>query len=171
LQWRVEYRALLALLAILFLCNATSFATETWFSQRIARKYGKEGLAWKTTINRPNGQEEYELILQPLWMLEGGVVALEIVVARLGHPDVNILGKTKNGVEYPFVITVKELENGLAHSKFGAVRRLLADDIALKIKIEHFRLGSGLGSGSIYCSKCKNLQEISMRIIVESEDK
>ena len=104
-------------------------------------------------------------------MLEGGVVALEIVVACPGQPEVNILGKTENGVEYPFVITVKELENGLAHSKFGAIRRLLADDIALKIKIEHFRLGSGLGSGSVYCSKCKNLQEISMRIIVESKDK
>ena len=65
----------------------------------------KEGLAWKTTINRPNGQEEYQLILQPLWMLEGGVVALEIVVACPGQPEVNILGKTENGVEYPFVIT------------------------------------------------------------------
>jgi hypothetical protein len=170
LQWRVEYRTLLALLAILFLCNATSFATETWFSQRIAWKYGKEGLAWKTTINRPNGQEEYQLSLQPLWALEGGVVALEIVVARKGQPDVNILGKRENGVEYPFVITVKELKNGLAHSKFGAVRRLLADDIALNIKIEHLRLGSGLGSGSTYCSKCKNLQEISMWIIVESKN-
>jgi hypothetical protein len=146
-----------------------SFATETWFSQRIAWKYGKEGLAWKTTINRPNGQEEYQLSLQPLWALEGGVVALEIVVARPGQPDVNILGKRENGVEYPFVITVKELKNGLAHSKFLAVRRLLADDIALNIKIEHFRLGSGLGSGSTYCPKCKNLQEISMWIIVESK--
>ena len=145
MQWRVEYRTLLAFLAILFPCNATSFATETWFSQRIAWKYGKEGLAWKTTINRPNGQEQYQLSLQPLGALEGGVVALDIVVARPGQPDVNILGKRENGVEYPFVITVKELKNGLVRSKFGAERKLLADDIALNIKIEHFRLGKRLG--------------------------
>lgn len=101
------------------------------------------------------------LVLQPRWALEGGVVALEIVVARPGQPDANILGKTENGVEYPFVITVKELENGLPHSKFGVVRKLEADDIALNVKIEHFRLGKGVGSGSTYCSKCKNLQELS----------
>ena len=113
--------------------------------QRIAWKYGKEGLAWKTTINRPNGQEQYQLSLQPLGALEGGVVALDIVVARPGQPDVNILGKRENGVEYPIVITVKELKNGLVRSKFGAGRKLLADDIALNIKIEHFRLGKRLG--------------------------
>jgi hypothetical protein len=152
------------------LCNPESSATETWFSQRIVWKYGKEGLAWKTTIKNPNDQKEYQLILQPLWAVEGGVVALEIVVTRPGQPDVNILGKRENGVEYPFVITVEELENGLAHSKFGPLRRLQAEDIALNIKIEHFRLGKGLGSGSMYCSNCKNLQELSVWITVKSKD-
>ena len=169
MQWRFEYRVLLALLAILVLCNPESSATETWFSQRVAWKYGKEGLAWKTTIKSPNGQREYRLILQPLWVVEGGVAALEIVVARPGQSDVNILGERENGVEYPFVITVKELETGLTHSKFGAERRLQADDIALNIKIERFRLGKGLGSGSTYCSNCKNLQELSVWITVESK--
>lgn len=149
--------------------SAESLATETWFNQRIEWKYGKEGIAWKTTIKSRNGQSEYQLALQPLWALEGGVVALEIVVARPGQPDLNILGKREKGVEYPFVITVEELENGLEHSKFGAVRNLEADGIALNVKIEHFRLGKGVGSGSIYCSKCKNLQELSMRITVESK--
>jgi hypothetical protein len=151
--------------------NPASSATEMWFSQLIAWKYGKEGLAWKTTIKSPNGQSEYQLALQPLWALEGGVVALEIVVARPGQPDLNILGKREKGVEYPFVITVEELESGLEHSKFGAVRNLEADGIALNVKIEHFRLGKGVGSGSIYCSKCKNLQELSVRITVESKGK
>jgi hypothetical protein len=159
----------LALLTILVVSGAESFAAETWFSQRIEWKYGKEGLAWKTNIKSPNGKTEYQLALQPLWALEGGVVAVEIVVARPGQPDANILGERENGVEYPFVITVKELENGLEHSKFGVQRNLEADGIALNVKIEHFRLGKGVGSGSTYCSKCKNLQELSVWITVESK--
>jgi len=169
LHWRIKYRMLLALLTILVVSSAESFATETWLSQRIEWKYGKEGVAWKTNIKSPNGQREYQLVLQPLWALEGGVVALEIVVARPGQPDANILGERENGVEYPFVITVKELETGLEHSKFGPVRNLEADGIALNVKIEHFRLGKGVGSGSTYCSKCKNLQELSVWITVESK--
>ena len=149
--------------------NAESLATETWFNQRIEWEYGKEGIAWKTTIKSPNGQREYQLKLQPLWAVEGGVVALEIVVARPGEPDANVLGERETDVEYPFVITVEELANGLEHSKFGAVRNLEADGIALKVKIEHFRLGKGVGSGSIYCAKCKNLQALSVWMTVESK--
>jgi TonB family protein len=149
--------------------SAVSLATETWVDQRIEWKYGKEGIAWKTTIKSPNGQSEYQLKLQPLWAVEGGVVALEIVVARPNQPDANVLGERETDIEYPFVITVEELENGLEHSKFGAVRNLAADGIALKVKIEHFRLGKGVGSGSVYCAKCKNLQELSVWMTVESK--
>jgi hypothetical protein len=152
---------------ILLLCNVGSFAKETWFNQRVTWKYGKEGLAWKTTIKKSNGQAEYQLILQPLWAVEGGVVALEIVVARPKQPGVNLLGKRENGIEYPFVITVEELERGLAHSKFGTARKLQVDDIALNVKIERFRLGKGVGSGSTYCSNCSNLQELSVWITAE----
>jgi len=128
-------------------------------------------LAWKTTLGKSNGQAEYQFMLQPLWAVEGGVVALEIVVARPTQPDVNLLGERKNGIEYPFVITVEELEKGLAHSKFEPVRTLHADNLALNVKIERFRLGKGVGSGSTYCSKCKNLQEMSMWVTVESREK
>jgi hypothetical protein len=94
-------------------------------------KYGIQGAPWKTTIRKPIGQEEYQLVKQPLWALEGGVVAPEIVVARPQQPELNTLGERENGVEYPFVITVEALERGLARSKFGAVRTLHVDDIAL----------------------------------------
>lgn len=160
-------RALRFLFVILSFCNIGSFANETWFNQRVTWKYGKEGLAWKTGIKNPNGQAEYQLELQPLWAVEGGVIALEIVVARPQQPDENLLGERQNGIAYPFVITVGELERGLVRSKFGAVRKLQVDDIALDVKIEHFRLGKGVGSGSTYCSKCRNLQELSAWITVE----
>lgn len=156
-------------LLILALCSTGSLAKETWFKQRVTWKYGKEGLAWKTSIKKPNGQPEYELILQPLWAVEGGVIAMEIVIARPQQPDVNLLGERENGVEYPFVITVEELERGLAHSKFGAERKLRVEDIALDLKIERFRLGKGVGSGSTYCSDCSNLQELAAWITVEGK--
>ena len=162
---RAKFRILL--LIILLLCNVGCFAKETWFNQRVTWKYGKEGLAWKTTIKEPNGQAEYQLVLQPLWAVEGGVVALEIVVARPKQPDVNLLGERKNGAEYPFVITVEELERGLALSKFGTIRKLQVDDIVLNIKFVRFRLGKGVGSGSTYCSNCNNLQELSVWITLE----
>jgi hypothetical protein len=107
------------------------------------------------------------LVLQPLWALEGGVVALEIVVAHPKQPEVNLLGERKNGVEYPFVTTVEELERGLTLSKFGTIRKLQVDDVAVNVKIETFGLGKGVGSGSTYCSNCSNLQELSVWITVE----
>ena len=146
---------------------SATLAKETWFNQRVTWKYGKEGLAWTTTIKKPSGPAEYQLGLRPLWAVEGGVLALEIVVARPQQPDVNLLGERENGIEYPFVITVEELERGLAHSKFGKLRKLQVDDIAVSVKIERFRLGKGVGSGSTYCPHCSNLQGLSAWITVE----
>ena len=163
---KTKFRILL--LVILFVCNAATFAKETWFNHGVTWKYGKDGQAWKTTIKEPNGKAEYQLVLQPLWAVEGGVLALEIAVVRPKQPDINLLGERENGIEYPFVITVEELERRLAHSKFGTVRKLEADDIALNIKIERFRLGKGVGSGSTYCPKCSNLQELSLTISIEA---
>jgi hypothetical protein len=79
-------RSLPVLIAVLSLCNVASFAKETWFNQRVTWRYGKEGLAWNTEIKNQNGQAEYQLKLQPLWAVEGGVLALEIVIARPQKP-------------------------------------------------------------------------------------
>jgi len=147
---------------------ANSLAKDVWFNQKVEWKFGTEGLPWKTTIENPDGSGAYLLILRPLWVLEGGVVALEIVIARPQEPDVNLLGTRENNREYPFVVTAKDLQKGLAHSRFGAVRTLRCNDIAADVKLQRFRLGKGVGSGSTYCAKCKNLQEISMWITIKS---
>ena len=156
-------------IAILVCVSICCFGKETWFNQPVTWSYGKEGLPWKTRIQNPNGQGEYQLVLQPLWAVEGGVIALEVVLTRPRKPDTNLLGQRENGVDSPFVITVEELQSGLSKSKFGRVRNLTADNIALNIRIEDFRLGEGVGSGSTYCPSCKNLQQISMWITVESK--
>jgi|SRR5690348_5824891 len=159
-------RSAIFLLVLFF--SMSAFPQQTLFNERVTWKYGKEGLPWSTTIPKPNGGGEYQLILRPLWAVEGGVLALEIVIARPSEPDVNILGQRKKGAASPFVIGVEELERGLRHSKFGARRVLQADDLVVDAKIEHFRLGQGVGSGSTYCAKCKNLQEVTMWIVVKS---
>jgi hypothetical protein len=125
-------------------------------------------LEWKTVIRNPRGQGEYQLVLSPLWAVEGGVIAVEIVIARPAPPNVNLLGERENGLEYPFVITVEELQKGVPKSKFGALRNFQVENIVLRVNIESFRRGRGLGSGSGFCRECKNIQELSMRISVES---
>ena len=160
----------LATLAVVLIVGiAPCFATETWFNQRVTWKYGKEGLEWKTIIRNPRGQGEYQLSLSPLWAVEGGIIAMEIVVARPAQPTVNLLGERQNGVKYPFVITVEELQNGMAKSKFGAVRNFRIDNILLHVIVEKSRLGRGVGSGSTFCKDCRNIQELSTRILVESK--
>lgn len=159
-----------AVVLLVLFVGIRAFPQQTLFNQRVTWKHGKEGLPWSTTIAKPKGGEEYQLMLRPLWALEGGVLALEIVLARPSEPDRNILGQRKNGVASPFVVYVRDLEKGLSHSKFGARRVLRGDDVLVDAKIEHFRLGKGVGSGGTYCAKCKNLQEITLWITVKSRD-
>ena len=68
----VAQRFLTLAVAVLIICTVPCFATETWFNQRVNWKYGKEGLEWKTVIRSPHGQGEYQLVLSPLWAVEGG---------------------------------------------------------------------------------------------------
>ena len=166
----IPRRALVALFGALVLCSIKCAAKEAWFDQRITWKYGTEGLPWTTILKNPDGPTEYQLILRPLWALEGGVIALEIVVARPAQPEVNLLGERENGVEYPFVITVEELKKGVKKSKFGAVRNFQVDNLSVRVKIEGSRLGRGVGSLSTYCAKCPNLQELSLQISVGRQD-
>jgi hypothetical protein len=167
---RIAYGGAVALtLAVVVLGTLPCFATETWFNQRVTWKYSKEGVEWKTVIRNLHGQGEYEMSLSPLWALEGGVVAVELVVARPARPNVNLLGERHNGIKYPFVITVEELQKGVAKSQFGAVRSFQIDNIVLHVTIEKSRLGRGVGSGSTFCKDCRNIQELSTRILVESK--
>lgn len=152
----------------LITCEANGFAAATWFNQRVTWNYGKEGLEWKTIIRDPHGQRGYLLALRPLWAVKGGVVAMEIVVRRPAQPEVNLLGEKQKGVEYPFVITVQDLQQGVAKSRFGAVRNFQVENVELRVRIEGFRLGRGVGSGSTFCKECKNIQTLSARISVES---
>jgi hypothetical protein len=153
--------------AVFLLCNVAT-AKDTLFHQRVTWKYDKEGRAWKTAIHDRQTQRSYVLELEPLWAVEGGIIAMEIVVAAPERPDVNLLGERESGVEYPFVITVEELEKGLAKSKFGRSRSFHVGDLTLHAIIEASRLGKGVGSGSTFCSQCPNLQEISIEMTVEN---
>lgn len=166
---RVNLHRKLAVLLIVFaLCNVQSFGRETWFSQRVTWSYGKEGSPWTATISSPDRKTHYLLTLRPLWAVEGGVIALEIVLAKPSRPDVNILGQRARGVESPFVITVGDLQKGLARTKFGTQRTFQVDDILLDVKVGRFHLGKGVGSLSTYCADCKNLRELSMWVTIES---
>jgi hypothetical protein len=153
--------------AVLVICTIPCFATETWFNQRVTWKYGKEGLEWKTVIRNPRGQGEYQLVLSPLWAVEGGVIAVEIVIAP-GAAECEFAGREGKWPRIPLRDNCRGTSKGVAKSKFGALRNFQVENIVLRVNIESFRRGRELGSGSGFCRECKNIQELSMRISVES---
>jgi hypothetical protein len=60
-----ERRVLAAgVLVILSVSNVASFVKESQFNQHVTWEYGPEGLTWKTTFRKPNGQAEYQFMLQ-----------------------------------------------------------------------------------------------------------
>ena len=134
---------------------------------RVTWKYGKEGLEWKTVIRNPRGQGEYQLVLSPLWAVEGGVIAVEIVIAP-GAAECESAGREGKWPRIPLRDNCRGTSKGVAKSKFGALRNFQVQNIVLRVNIESFRRGRGLGSGSGFCRECKNIQELSMRISVES---
>ena len=102
------------------------------------------------------------MALVPLWCVEGGTVAIEILLARPEHPDENLLGLRENDVPQPFVVTVEELESGINKSRFGANRAFKVRQAKLKIKI----LGSRLGTENC-CETC--IQEFTAELSFQSK--
>ena len=131
-----------------------------WYQKRIVWKYGADAGIMETTSNSPDKDEQYQFGLVPLWSVEGGVIAMEILVANPEHPKDNLLG-TRDNSPHPFVIEVKELRHGINGSRFGATRRFDLGQTNLIVKIDGSRLGKGVGSGAIYCKDCDNIQEFA----------
>ena len=92
------------------------------FQERVEWQEGAEALPWSTALLGADGKERYHLTLRPLWAVEGGIVAMEVVLAMPGRPDENLLGQRDTAVTRPFVITVEELAAGIERSKYGRKR-------------------------------------------------
>jgi hypothetical protein len=149
------WRAVSASLCLM-LVSADSESSASWFHKRVIWQAGKEPQVWETTIGSPDGKEHYRLALSPLWAVEGGILGIEILVARPEHPNDNLLGERKTDVPQPFVITVEELENGINESQFGPKRTFKLDHSTLRVEVQGSRLGEGVGE----CHNCKNIQEL-----------
>jgi hypothetical protein len=134
------------------------WSTGLWFHQRVTWRTGRDPRAWETSVASPDGKERYRLALIPLWAVEGGIVAVEILLARPEHPDDNLLGQRETDVPKPFEVTLEELERGIDKSRFGANREFNVDRLRLRVKIEGARLGKGVGD----CKDCSNIQELTV---------
>jgi hypothetical protein len=131
-----------------------------WYQKRIVWKYGADAGVLETTNNGPDKGEQYQFGLVPLWSVEGGVIAMEILVSNSEHPNDNLLGPRDNS-PHPFVVEVKELRHGINGSRFSATRRFDLERTNVIVKIKGSRLGKGVGCGSIYCKDCDNIQEFT----------
>lgn len=157
-------RVLSALIFLMLMC-ATAESTTTWFHKRVVWQAGKEPRVWETKIVSPDGEEHFRLALIPLWAVEGGILGIEILVARPERPDDNLLGQRDPDVPQPFVVTVEELERGINKSPCGATRDFKLDRTTLRVEIQGSRLGEGVGE----CRNCKNIQELRVNFVLGSE--
>jgi hypothetical protein len=155
----------LSALFFLILMPAKAESTATWFHKSVVWQAGKEPRVWETKIVSPDGKEHFRLALIPLWAVEGGIVGIEILVARPEHPDDNLLGQRDTDVSQPFVVTVEELERGINKSPRGATRDFKLDRTTLRVEIQGSRLGEGVGE----CRNCKNIQELTINLVLGSE--
>jgi len=155
----------LSALFFLMLMSAKAESTATWFHKRVVWQAGKEPRVWETKIVSPDGKEHFRLALIPLWAVEGGIVGIEILLARPEHPDDNLLGQRGTDVSQPFVVTVEELERGINKSRCGATRDFKLDRTTLRVKIQGSRLGEGAGE----CRNCKNIQKLTINFMLGSE--
>jgi hypothetical protein len=152
----VKLRPILLCIA-LALCSVSAEGGAVWYQKRIPWRYGSQGDAWETSVASLDGKHHYRLALIPLWAVEGGIVAMEILLASPERPNENLLGPEDND-PHPFVITVSELQRGIGRSRFGATRVFTLESVTLRVDIKGAHLGNGLGSASTYCRSCKNLQ-------------
>jgi hypothetical protein len=154
-------RASLTLFCLALTC-ASAEGSAAWFQARVTWRAGEEARPWEAAVASPNGKEHYRLALVPLWAVEGGIVAIEIVVARPEHPNDNLLGE-RTDVPQPFVITVEELETGINKSRFGATRLFKVGQAKLRVQVKGSRIGPGLGE----CERC--IREFTAEIFFGSQ--
>jgi hypothetical protein len=143
----------------------------TWHSEFVQWQHGAEALPWERVLKLPHGgAKPYRVALQPLWAVEGGIVAIEITVAWPSEPFDNLLGERKNDVPSPFVLTVEELDAGLDTSLFGSTRTFVLPRPArgvLRVSV----LGSELGHGVGMCPTCRNIQALTARVEIEERSR
>lgn len=132
------------------------------FQQRVTWEADREPRPWQTVVDASDGR--YRVALVPLWAVEGGIVAVEIVLAHERTPDDNLFGERQSDTEQPFVITVETLEKGARKSRFGVSRLLNAGSLTLNAKILSSRLGEGVGE----CKTCRNIQQLTLSLTLDS---
>jgi hypothetical protein len=156
------YRFAKALLLV-FLASSPSVGSaipqtsKLWFHQRVTWQVGSDPRPSETVLESPDGKQHYKLALIPLWAVEGGIVAMQILVARPKSPDKNLLDERTTNGSMKFVVTVEELKRGIKNSKFGAIRDFNLEGARLRVEILGSRLGKGLGD----CPDCSNIQEFA----------
>jgi len=162
---RLLFTRALSVLLCLMVVSANVEGTAAWFHKRVVWQHGKESRVWETSIESPDRKQHYRLAIIPLLAVEGGIVGMEILVARPEHPNDNLLGQRETDVPQPFVVTVEELESGINKSQFGATRNFTLDRTKLRVEILGSRLGKGVGE----CNSCTNIQEFTVDFVFGSK--
>jgi len=153
----------MSLCIIMALSCVQAEGSDVWLRKRVTWQAGTNPRVWEAVAESPKGNEHLRLALVPLWCVEGGIVAIEILLASPDRPDENLLGLRESDVPQPFVITVQELESGIKKSRFGADRAFNVQRAKLKVKI----LGSRLGEAHCGCGNC--IQDFTAEFSVQSK--
>lgn len=133
-------------------------AERVWHREEVRWTNTKERRAWEGAATSPGRKVTYRLAMVPLWAVEGGIVAMELVLAPDSEPNKNLLGERENRPQ-PFVLTVEELQAGISKSRFGAERRFpLPGNDVLRLTVKESGFGKGVGA----CPDCANLQSVTV---------
>ena len=147
------------------LAALNAHSNKVWYHERITWQAGSQSLPWETVVESPDGKERFRMALVPLWAVEGGIVAMQILVARPDQPNKNLLGERDTDGPMTFVITVDELQRGIKRSRFGSTRNFNLADAKLRVQILGSRLGKGVGE----CQDCPNIQEFTAMFSIGSK--
>jgi hypothetical protein len=102
----------ISLCLVLALGCAQAESSDVWLRKRVNWQASTDPRVWEAAVVSPNRKEHFRLALVPPWCVEGGIVAIEILLANSEHADENLLGLRENDVPQPLVITVEELQSG-----------------------------------------------------------
>jgi hypothetical protein len=132
---------------------------------------GNAGRGWHESVLDVRGRERLHVGLAPLIAVEGGVVAVELILARSATLEENLLGERspysescRCYPEKPFVIDIAHVGAEIAKSRYGSIRRfpIPRAQSVLVFDVRNVTVGYGVGM----CDTCPRIESLDATVSI-----